>query len=172
MKKKIAVALAVTLFAALACIAEAQIKVVLQVKDSGGNVIEGGTVHSNTIVYIHGYYEDLGGNTQASALMQVYRYTDGTAKTLEATLFDGVVDDGATIIKEFRLTKHGTYEFKWDCRKEGATTVYSVMHCRVQRGLDYSTVFVVPEPGTVAGLLMALSALGLFAATKSRVRRR
>lgn len=167
MKKKFTVAvLGLVAFALFVGVVEAQIKVTLEVKDSGGNVISG-PVAVNTVAYVYGYYEDMAGNAPASALMEAY-FDDGSGKTLEATLFDGNVNDGTTTIKPFTMAKDGTYEFRWDCRKEGVVTTSSVMYCRVERGLDYSTVFVVPEPGTVVGLLMALSALGLFAVRKSK----
>jgi hypothetical protein len=164
MNRKILVAiLGVIIFAVAIPVARAQVIVTIDVK-ANGNSIKEGTVDLNTIVTVHGYYKDNNGDLPATAKMEVY--FDGTLDTI---LYSGNVDSGTEIVKSFTVTKIGTYEFRWDCTKQGLTTTASFStFCRIERGLDYTHVFVIPEPATIAGLLMALSAFGLFAIKRSK----
>jgi hypothetical protein len=169
MNKKIFLAiLGIIIFAVAIPLARAQVTVWIDVKDSNGNSIKEGTVALNTIVNVHGYYKDNNGGLPATAKMEVY-FDDGTGKTLDTVLYSGNVNSETETIRSFTLTKHGTYEFKWDCTKQGSTTTASFSTlCRIERGLDSTHIFVVPEPATVVGLLMALSAFGLFAIKRSK----
>ncbi len=169
MNRKIFLAiLGIIIFAVAMPVARAQLTVTIDVKDSYGNSLKDGTVALNTAVTVHGYYKDNNGGKPAFAKMQVY-FDDGTGKKLEANLYLGYVSSESTTIKPFTMTKMGTYEFRWDCTKQGSTTTatFSTL-CRIERGLDYTRIFVVPEPATIAGLLMALSAFGLFAIKRSK----
>jgi len=169
MNRKIFLAiLGIIIFAVAIPVARAQLTVTIDVKDSNGNSLKDATVALNTAVTVHGYYKDNNGDKSAFAKMQVY-FDDGTGKKLQATLYSGYVSSGNTIIKPFTMTKQGTYEFRWDCTKQGSTTTatFSTL-CRIERGVTHAIVLVVPEPATIAGLLMALSAFGLFAIKKSK----
>jgi hypothetical protein len=160
--------LGIIIFAVAIPVARAQLTVTIDVKDLNGNSLKKATVDLNTDVKVYGYYKDNNGGLPATAKMEVY-FNDGTGKKLEATLYSGYVSSGSTTIKPFKMTKMGTYEFKWDCTKQGSTTTASFSTlCRIEKGLDYTQIFTVPEPATIAGLLMALSAFGLFAVKRSK----
>jgi hypothetical protein len=163
-------ALALAMFVALAfaSVARAQIKGSIQVKDSESNIINGGTVYINTVAYVHGHYEDLGGNAQASGLMEVY-YNDGSGLALEATLYSGTVDDEATITQTFTMSKLGTYEFRWTCQV-GQPGTLGLLRCDEKTQARTTIQLVVPEPGTLAGLGMALAALGFLAVKRTRLK--
>jgi len=170
MNRKIFLAiLGIIIFAVAIPVARAQLTVTIDVKDLlNGNSLKNATVNLNTNVTVYGYYEDNNGGLPATAKMEVY-FNDGTGKKLEATLYSGYVSSGSTTIKPFTMTKQGIYEFKWDCTKQGSTTTatFSTL-CTTERGIGYVQVSVVPEPATIAGLLMALSAFGLFAVKRSK----
>ena len=170
MNKKISIAiLALMIFAAVIGTVNAKIEAQIAVKDFNGNIISGETVSHNTVAYVYGTYEDLGGNAAASALM-VVRCDDGSGWEERATLFEGAVNDGETIIRTYTMTEHGDYQFVWRCQKEGAGTSGISISCTREVALDYVLLFVIPEPGTIAGLIMALSALGLLAVKKLRIK--
>ena len=164
MNKKILITLiALATFAALTATVNAQIAVSIQVKDIHGNSISGGTVPINTVAYLYGHYEDLAGNSPATATMEVY-YNDGSGLKYEATLSSGTVNDGATITQTYTMSKLGQYEFRWNCQ---LGTAFSCL----ERAQARTTIqLVVPEPATIVGLLMALSAFGFLAFRKTRTR--
>lgn len=170
MKEKISILLiGLIMFAAVVGIAEAKIEARIEVKDFNGNIIGGETVPPDTVAYVYGTYEDLGGNAAASALM-IVRYDDGSGWEERATLFTGTVNDGQTIERNYTMTEHGDYQFIWRCQKEGAGTSGISISCTQEVALDHVLLFVIPEPGTIAGLIMALSALGLLAVKKLRIK--
>lgn len=162
-KKVLLLTLGLLAFALAIPLAKAAITVWIDVQDSSGRSIKNETVALGTTVTVHGYYEDRNGNLPATVKMTVY-FDDGTGKTLEATLYSGNVNSGEEIIRSFSLTKVGTYEFKWDCTKQGSSTTTASFstYCRYERGLDLTSVFVIPEPATIAGLLMSFLAFGLL----------
>ena len=170
MNKKISIAiLGLIMFAAVVGIAKAQIEAQIEVKDFNGNIISGETVLPGTVAHVYGTYEDLNGNAQASALM-IVRYDDGSGWEERATLFTGTVNDGETIERTYTMTEHGDYQFIWRCQKEGAGTSGISISCTQEVALDHVSLFVIPEPGTIAGLIMALSAFGLLAVKRIRTK--
>lgn len=179
MNRKIAVTvLGLMALATFIGIAKAQIIASITVKDSGGNDISGGTVLINTIAYVYGHYEDLIGSVPASALMEVY-YDDGTGWKHKATLFAGSVTDGGTIVKTYTMTELGTYEFRWTCVVTGTSSAGASeagrsgvgTFCVQERAMARTKIqLVIPEPGTLAGLAMALAAFGFLAVKRMRVK--
>lgn len=163
MNKKIMLAVLIAVaFTLIIGTAKAQIAVSIRVEDSGGNSIVESTVPVNTVAYVYCTYEDKSGSVSATGIMKVYH--DGIYKE---TLYNGVVTDGQTIMKTYKMTVPGTYEFKWDVTKATAGG-YSIS-CTTERAVVKARVMlVVPEPGTIAGLAMALSAFGLLAIRKIR----
>jgi hypothetical protein len=161
-KKLVLTALGLMMLATFIGIAKAQINVTLTLTDASNNSI-GGTVPAGTIVYVHGFYSNQG--SPADGLMEVY-YNNG--QTTE-TLYSGSVNSGQTITKTYTLTKEGSYEFRWTCTVEVGTSGFGAQ-CIIKRG--FVTVHIVtlpvPEPGTLAGLIMALSAFGLLAIKKAK----
>lgn len=109
-----------------------------------------------------GHFKDLSGNAKASALLEVYFDDDpnsGLGWQLTATIFSGYVNDGATVSQTYTMTRPGFYQFQWTC--EGSMNYGEV---RTLVGP------VIPEPGTLAGLAMALSAFGVFVMKNRRVK--
>lgn len=147
--------------------AKAQISVSIDLKDSGGNSIKDTTVHVNTIAYVYGGYEDPSGSVPATGVMDVY-YDDGSGVlVLKQNLYNGPVNDGETIIRTYQMTEPGSYEFKWVCTKLASSG--TSVQCVSERALIKAHVtLIVPEPGTIAGLIMALSAFGLLAIRRTK----
>ena len=168
-KKLSIVILAWIMFAAIIGVAHAQIEAQIEIKDSSGHIINDETVPQNTVVYVYGTYEDENGKAPASALMLV-RYDDGSGWEEQATIFEGTVNDGQTIVRPYTVTEHGQYQFIWKCRKEGTSTSGITISCTQQVSMDWASVFVIPEPATLAGLLMAMSALGFLALKRMRAK--
>jgi hypothetical protein len=167
--KTVTLIFALIAFTAIIGIAQAQIQATIEVKDSIGNKIDGQTVPIGTTVYIYGKYID-GQGAPAAALMEVYY--NGTGPSTHETLYSGIVTSGGTITKTYQLTKLGTYEFRWTVTKtiaSASTQGIVAPYCLQQRALARTTVnaFQVPEPATIFGLIMGLSALG-FVAIKKR----
>jgi hypothetical protein len=166
MKKKLVLAVfGLMMLAAFIGIAKAQINVTLTLTDASSNPLAS-TVPMNTIVYAHGFYQNLEGGGSASALMEVY-YDNGTGTNVITTLYTGSINSGQTITRTYQLTKPGNYEFRWTCtRLAGGFQPF----CNVQRGFVNVRILTlpVPEPGTIAGLIMALSAFGLLAIKKAK----
>jgi len=172
MKKKIPIAiLTVITFAVFVSVAKAQIVAQIEVKDGkNGNSISDVTVPLYTVAYIYGTYQDLGGNAPASAVMIVRFDGDGSGWVYKDTLFTGTVIDGETIERTYTMTELGSYQFIWRCEQEGAGTSGISISCTNEVATDRVVTFVIPEPGTLAGLITALSALGLLAFKKLRTK--
>lgn len=165
-KKIILTVFTIIMAAAFISAAQAQINLTLTVTDAGGNSL-GSSIPVNTIIYAHAFYSDL--TTKASATGVLAVYYNGAA-TPTATLYNGKITSGQTITETYNLTKTGTYTLKWTCT-EGVTDANgAAIQCIIQRGLTSISlqVFPLPEPGTIAGLIMALSAFGLLAAKKAK----
>jgi len=169
-KKVLLSAFALIAFATLMSIANAQISVSIQVKDSGGNDISGSSVIIGTTAHVYGHYEDLGGNAQAYGWIKVY-FDDGTGFEYETTLFSGPVNDGDTVEgTPYTMLKMGTYNFTWRSQKIDPT-IPLALRCEQEGALARTTVQLhVPEPATLIGLAMALSAFGLLALKKTRTK--
>jgi hypothetical protein len=163
LKKTLVLLFALIVFALLVGVAKAQIAVTIQVKDSQGNNIDGGTVNLNTMAYVTGSYSDLSGsNAPASAVLEVY--FNGQ---LQSTLYSGSISSGGSVTEHYLMTTVGTYEFTWTCTDAASTG--ATAQCITERGMVTATVqLVVPEPASIAGLLMGLSALGLLAVKRTR----
>jgi hypothetical protein len=159
-KKLVIAALGLVMVAMFVGIAKAQINVTLTLTDAGNNSIKG-TVPAGTIVFVHGSYTNQG--SQANGLMEVY-YNNGQTKE---TLYSGNVRSGQTITVPFTLTKQGVYEFRWTCTV-GINTSGFGTQCIIRRGLVTVRIVTLPlpEPATLAGVIMALSAFGLLAIKK------
>jgi len=149
---------------------QAQIHATIEVKDGGGNLINGGSVPLGTTVSIYGSYtDDLG--APAAALMEVY-YA-GSPSNFNEILYSGSINSGAKVVKTYALTNLGSYEFRWTVTKtlgSTSTTEAPTVQCIQQKAFANTTItaFVIPEPATIAGLAMALSALGLLAVKRTR----
>ena len=165
MNKKILIPLVGFLvLAAIIGTAKAQITASVEIKDINGNVINDQTVIINTVAYAYGHYEDLIGNKPATATMQVYFSTDGSSWVFKATIFSGTVNDGETkFAGTYTMNQLGYYQFRWTCEiQDGGQWCQETAQARTKIQL------VIPEPATIAGLLMALSAFGLLAYKKTR----
>lgn len=164
MNRKISMAtLTLVVFALAMGVANAQIYAELELKDAGGNNLNGETVLLGTVVHVYTTY-NLAGSSALSTL-GVY-HDDGSGLTHEKTLYNGLVNDGQTIEETFTVTEHGTYQFELMCEKiNGEGSIKCEERVRV-----IAQTFVVPEPGTIAGLMMALSAFGLLAFKKLRTK--
>jgi hypothetical protein len=165
-KRIILTVFAILMAAAFISAAQAQINLTITVTNAGGTSL-GNTVPLNTIVYVHAYYADAGTGAPATGVLTVYY---NNAPTPTATLYNGIVTSGQTITKTYNLTKTGNYEFTWTCTEAAAGTNGAALQCIIRRGLtSYPlTVLPLPEPGTIAGLIMALSAFGLLAIKKAK----
>jgi len=168
-RRVLGLAFALAMFAALAFlgVAMAQITASIHVKDSNGNDISGGTVPINTVAHAYGSYEDLGGDAPASGRLDVY-FNDGSGLKFEANVWSGTLLDGET--KEcppYTMTKLGTYEFRWTCQV-GQPGTLGLVRCDEKTQTRTTIQLVVPEPGTLAGLAMALGAFGFLAVRRSR----
>lgn len=173
MNKKILMAiLALVMLATFIGTAKAQIEAQIEVKDFYGNNIDGETVLPDTVAYVNGTYKDLKGDAPASALMQVYYDDDLTSDPgwqYKEELFSGTINDGESITRTYNMTELGYYQFRWRCTKESGTSEMSIL-CIGEVGLGLAQVFVIPEPGTLAGLITALSAFGLLAVKRIRTK--
>ncbi len=167
MNKKLLISLiALATLAVLVSIAKAQITCTIEVKDVNGNTISGGTVPINTVASVYGHYSDLDGTASAQAWIDVY-YDSGTGLAYETTIFSGVVLSGQTAQANYTLSKLGTYEFRFTCQADGAT---GKLQCGEIVQAKTTIQLVVPEPATIASLIMALSAFGFLAYRKSRAK--
>jgi len=159
MNKKILISIiALAIFAVFISVAQAQIKATITVKDSSNNVINGGTVLINTVAHVTGRYEDLGGNSPASG--QMYVYFNGA---LKATIWTGNLADGETVTRTYTMDQLGSYEFIFTCQA-------GILRCDERVQAQTTIQLVVPEPGTLAGLAMALAAFGFLAVKKTRIK--
>lgn len=166
-KKLVLAALVLVMFATFIGIAKAQINVTLTLTDASNNSISG-TVPAGTVVYVHGFYSNQ--ISPASGLMEVYYNSGPTGQTL----YSGNVNSGQTITETYTLTKAGSYEFRWTCTvvigTSGGTASDIGTQCIIKRGFVTVSIVTlpVPEPATLAGLIMALSAFGLLAIKKAK----
>jgi hypothetical protein len=163
-KKLVLTALGLMMLATFISIAKAQIIASVQIKDFNGNLINEQTVPIGTTAYAYGYYEDQIGNKPATATMQVYFSIDGISFVLKATIFSGTVNDGENkSAGTYTMTELGFYQFRWTCEiQNGGFWCQETAQARTKIQL------AIPEPATIAGLLMALSAFGLLAFKKTR----
>jgi hypothetical protein len=167
MNKKLLISLiALASLAMLVSTAKAQITCTIQVKDVNGNTISGGTVPMNTVAYVYGNYSDLDGTASAQAWIDVY-YDNGTGLVYQTTIFNGTVQDGQTAQGTYTLSKLGSYEFRFTCQADGAT---GLLQCGERTQARTTIQLVVPEPATIATLIMALSAFGFLAYRKSHAK--
>jgi len=144
--------------------AKAQIIATVTIKDSSNNIINDQTVLIGTTAYAYGYYEDKTGSKSATCTMQVYFSTDGSSFVLKATIFSGTVDDEENKpAGTYTMNELGFYQFRWTCEiQDGGIWCHETAQARTKIQL------IIPEPATIAGLLMALSAFGLLALKKRR----
>ena len=164
MNKKILITiLGLVMLTTIVSFAKAEVNVSIEVKDDNpGNNIAGQIVPINTVACVYGHYEELDGSLPSIALIEVF-YDDGSGWEKKATLFFGVVNDGDTIIAEpYTLTEFGAYQFS-------LKSFFNHDPPQVTATVYTGTQFVIPEPGTIAGLMMALAAFG-FLATKRMTR--
>jgi hypothetical protein len=96
--------------------------------------------------------------------MQVYFSIDGISFVPKATIFSGTVNDGENkSAGTYTMSELGYYQFRWTCEiQDGGPWCSETAQARTKIQL------VIPEPATIAGLLMALSAFGLLAFKKTR----
>ena len=132
----------------------------IEVKDSNGNSIVGQTVPINTVAYVYGHYE---GSGIALATMKVSYDDDpnsGPGWRDTVVLFQGYVANGSNTTRSYTLTKAGYYNFTWICQT-------SLTDTKAETKFVSATVgFVIPEPGALAGITMAISAFVFLAAFK------
>jgi hypothetical protein len=165
MNKKIFISiLGLLMLVAIVGTAKAQITASVWIRDSGDNLINGQTVPIGTTAYAYGYYEDLVGNDPATATMRVYFSLDGSTWLERETIFSGTVNDGETkFAGTYPMNELGYYQFRWTCEiQDGGPWCSETAQARTKIQL------VIPEPATIAGLLMAFSAFGLLAFKKTR----
>jgi hypothetical protein len=170
MNRKMLIAIiALAMFAALIAAANAQITATITVKDASNNIISGGTVHLGTVAYVSGNYLDLHGSSPASGQIDVY-FNDGSGLVYKATIWSGNLNDGQTATAPpYAMNELGTYEFRFTCQAGTAETL-AILRCDERVQARTTIQLTVPEPGTLAGLAMALSAFGFLAVRKARAK--
>ncbi|MEM2111040.1 MAG: hypothetical protein QXX08_04075 [Candidatus Bathyarchaeia archaeon] len=165
MKEKLLISiLGLIMLAAFISTPKALVNISIQVKDPSGNVLNGLTVPLNTVAYAYGYYAD-GNGAKAFAALTVY-YDDGTGLKYKATLFEGIISSGETVVGQpYTMAEIGEYEFRWTCTNLASRSVTT--QCMQERAQTRTRIYLItPEPTTLAGLAMTTLALGLFAAKK------
>jgi hypothetical protein len=141
-------------FAPLSGFVKADIEVAIEVRDASNNSLKGETVPLNTLAYINGTYEDLNGTEDGDYSMKVL-YSDvgfGGPWTPE-TEWTGIVNDGATISKQWTMNKLGYYKFTWHVENS------------YDEGLVSTKVGpVIPEIpfGTIMATVASFAALGVL----------
>jgi hypothetical protein len=165
MNKKIFISiLGLLMLVATVGTAKAQIIATVEVRDSGNFIINDQTVPLGTIAFAYGYYEDQIGNQPATATMQVYFSIDDVNYVFKATIFSGTVNDGETkFAGTYTMDELGFYQFRWTCEIQGGG-----QWCQETAQARTKIQLFIPEPATIAGLLIALSAFGLLAFKKTR----
>jgi hypothetical protein len=176
-RKIVLVIFGMLIVTALVGIVRAQINVTLTLTDASNNPL-GSTAPLGTTVYVHASYQDVAGGTPASAVLEMDY--NGTVPITKTTLYSGTVISGQTITESATLTEPGSYAFKWTCTQGatssslGATAGGSESsgiepQCIIRVGYVTATVYIpLPEPGTLVGLIMALSAFGFWAVKKTK----
>jgi ketol-acid reductoisomerase len=165
MNKKIFIPiLGLLMLVAIVGTAKAQIIASVKIRDSSNDLLNEQTVLIGTTAYAYGYYEDQIGNKPATAKMEVYYSMDGVSFTKKAEIFSGTVNDGETkSAGTYTMNELGFYQFRWTCEiQDGEFWCQETAQARTKIQL------VIPEPATIVGLLMALSAFGLLAFKKTR----
>ena len=152
----VAVLVAVTVSAA-----KAQIDPSIVVKDLSNNVLNGQTVNLNTIVVIYCDYVDPA-YPSTTGYIDVF-LDQGSGFNYIGNIWTGPVNSGQIIQSpQYTLSQMGTYKFTWSIQAhqtEGGP-------CPETAQVGTTVRLVVPEPATVAGLAMGLSAFGLLAIKK------
>jgi len=89
------------------------------VDKSTGTEISGEIVRVGVTAEAAGYYKDPTHGLNATANMTVlFKGPSDPAYVADATLFTGIVTSGSTTIRDYNLTKVGTYKFKWEVGNE------------------------------------------------------
>jgi hypothetical protein len=166
MKAKILTLLLVLAIVALSAgAARAQLNPTIEVRDLSNNVLNGQTVNLNKIVIIYCGYTD---PTMPSCTGYIHAWLDqGSGFTLLETVWTGPVNSGQLIQSpQYTLSQIGTYKFTWTVQGPqipGAP-------CPVAVQINTTIRLQVPEPATLAGLAMGLSAFG-FLAVKRKLKK-
>ena len=141
--------------------AKAQIDPTIQVRDLSNNVLNGQTVHLNTVVIIHCTYTDPA-HPSGTGYIDVF-LDNGTGFNYLGNIWNGTVNSGQAIQSPpYTLNQMGTYKFAWTV--QAAQT--SPGPCPETAQVTTTISLVVPEPSALAGLAIALSAFGFFAFRK------
>ena len=150
--------LAATLVAVTVSAAKAQIDPSIVVKDLSNNVLNGQTVRLNTKVIIYCEYVDA---KYASSTGYVDVFLDqGSGFNYLGNIWTGPVNSGQTIQSpQYTLSQMGKYKFTWSVQ---ALQTHGGP-CPETAQVATTLRLVVPEPATLAGLAMGLSAFGLLA---------
>jgi hypothetical protein len=67
------------------------------------------------------------------------------------------------------MNELGTYEFRFTCQI-GTPETLAILRCDERAQARTTIQLVVPEPGTLAGLAMALAAFGFLTVKKTRTK--
>ena len=151
--------LVAALVAVTASATKAQIDPSIEVKNYfTNNVLNGQTVNLNTIVVIYSEYIDAA-HPSSTGYIDVF-LDQGSGFNYLGNIWTGPVNSGQTIQSpNYTLSQVGTYKFTWSVQalqtKGGP--------CPETAQVGTTLRLVVPEPATVAGLAMGLSALGFLA---------
>jgi hypothetical protein len=162
MKAKILTLLLVLFIVALSAgAANAQLDPTIEVKDLSNNVLNGQTVYVNTNVIISCQYIDA---AQPSSTGYIDAWLDqGSGFVYLGNVWTGPVNSGQTIQSpQYTLSQIGTYKFTWTVQGlqvNGAP-------CPETAQVATTIRLHIPEPATLAGLAMALSAFGFLAAKR------
>lgn len=166
MKAKILILfLIAAMVAVTASTAKAQLDPSIVIKDTNNNVLTGGTAHINTIVIAYCSYVDPA-HPSSTGYIDVF-LDQGTGFKYLGNLWTGPVNSGQPIQSpQYKLTQMGTYKFAWTVQgvQAGADPIDDP--CPETAQVSTTLRLSVPEPGTLAALAMALSALGFLAVRK------
>jgi hypothetical protein len=150
--------LVVTLVAATAIAVKAQIDPTIEVRDLSNNVLNGQTVNLNKIVIIHCEYIDAA-HPSSTGYIDVF-LDQGSGFNYLGNLWTGPVNSGQWIQSpQYTLSQMGTYKFTWSVQ----ALQTNGGPCSETAQVGTTLRLVVPEPATLAGLVMALSAFGFLA---------
>jgi len=153
--------LVAVLIAVTASAAKAQIDPSIEVKDLSNNVLNGQTVNLNTIVVIYCEYIDA---THPTSTGYIDVFLDqGSGFNYLGNIWTGPVNSGQFIQSpNYTLSQMGTYKFTWSVQ----ALQTNGGPCPETAQVGTTLRLVVPEPATIAGLAMGLSAFGLLALKK------